>query len=394
MASLEDRKPVLLYRDHLLKFSEVWVRSQGEALDGFRAFYAGSKRVGHVETPADRTFLVNRGGAGGAAAEALWKIAGRAPALHGWARAVSPALVHAHFGIDGILMLPVARALGVPLVTTFHGYEVMTYDAYASRSFYLHRKYLRRRAELAQGGTLFIAVSRFLRGLLLEQGFPPDRTVVHYIGVDVDHFTPEPIAPRAPVVLFVGRLAPEKGCAYLIQAMAKVEALHDRSELVIIGDGPMRTELERLASARLPRVRFLGIQPQVEVKRWLNRAAIFSVPSLRVENGEGEAFGLVFAEAQAMGVPVVAFAHGGVCEAVAHGRTGLLVPERDVAGLAQGIGGLLGDPAMWNAFSRAGRARVASEFDLHAQTRKLEGLYRDLLRDWPARTFGRAASAA
>src|SRR3546814_9972947 len=86
--------------------------------------------------------------------------------------------------MDGSLMLPLSRRLNVPLVVTFHGYDVtMRPDAVPRRDF-LHRTYLRQRSRLQKEGALFIAVSGFIRDRLLEQGFPPERTIVHYIGVD------------------------------------------------------------------------------------------------------------------------------------------------------------------------------------------------------------------
>lgn len=373
--------PVLVYRDHLLRYSEVWVRSQGESLQAFRAHYAGSKRFADVALPEDRVFAVNSGSGRGRVAEGLFKVFGWAPALYAWAGALRPALVHAHYGIDGALVLPLAQRLGVPLVVTFHGYEVMMGDAYAARSFYLHRKYIRARRHLAENGTLFIAVSKYLRGLLLDQGFPPERTVAHYIGVDTGYFTPDPAVGRDPVVLFVGRLSPLKGCDLLIRAMAEVQRTCPDAELVVIGDGPEREALEALARSTLRRARFLGSQPQAQVREWLNRAKVFSVPSLTIETGECEAFGLVFAEAQAMGLPVVSFASGGIPEAVAHGKTGFLVPERDWRGLADGIGDLLEDDVLWTRFSRAARERAAASFDLTRQSRGLEDLYRMALRE-------------
>lgn len=386
--------PVLVYRDHLLRYSEVWVRSQGESLKGFRAYYAGSKRFADVVLPEDRVFAVNSGGRKGRVAEGLFKVFGWAPALYSWADALRPALLHAHYGIDGALTLPLAQHLRVPLVVTFHGYEVMMGDAYAARSFYLHRKYIRARRRLAERGTLFIAVSKYVRSLLLDQGFPPERTVAHYIGVDTGYFTPDSAIAREPVVLFVGRLSSLKGCDLLIQAMAEVQRHHPETELVVIGDGPERANLETLARRVLSRARFLGSQPQDRVREWLNRAKIFSVPSLTIETGECEAFGLVFAEAQAMGVPVVSFASGGIPEAVAHEKTGFLVSERDWRGLAGGIAHLLGDETLWARFSRAARERTVASFDLGRQSRGLEDLYCSALQDVATRRRGPEPLAA
>lgn len=373
--------PVLIYRDHLLKFSEVWVRHQGEALSEFRPYYVGSKRFPDVALPEERVFTLGTGGLRGRVAEWAFKTMGFAPQLDAWARNLNPALIHAHFGLDGALMLPLARRLGLPLVVTFHGYDVMMKDEHASRSFYVHRKYLRERERVMRDGDLFIAVSHCIRDLLLEQGFPESRTVVHYIGVDIRFFSPDPTVRREPIVLFVGRLSPEKGCDYLIQAMAEVQTVCPDVGLVVIGDGAERVALERQAAQTLRNARFLGAQPQYVIRSWLNKAMVFAAPSLRLETGRGEAFGLVFAEAQAMGVPVVSFASYGVREAVADGETGFLLPERDWQGLAQRIIQLLTNSAAWTTLSNAGRQRTARMFDLAVQTRALEDLYREVMRE-------------
>jgi glycosyltransferase involved in cell wall biosynthesis len=373
------RRPVVIYRDHLLRFSEIWVRSQGEALQDFEPFYAGSKRRDDVQMPADRTFLVNQGGIGGRGAEALFKLADWAPALRRWMRARQPALLHAHYGVDGTLVLPIARALRLPLIVTFHGYEATMRDDVAARSFYLHRKYLRRRQELIREGALFIAVSDCVRRHLLKQGFPAARTVTHYIGVDAGAFTPDDSVTRENIVLFVGRFDGLKGGAHVVRAMAEVQRRIPDAQLVMIGDGPERAAVEAQARQALPHCAFLGFQPQDAVKAWLNRAKVLCNPSMTIATGECEAFGLVFLEAQAMGVPVVAYASGGVPEAVADGETGFLARERDVDGLAKGIVALLSDDAMWRRFSEAGRRRVREDFNIAQQTRQLEQLYRDTL---------------
>jgi glycosyltransferase involved in cell wall biosynthesis len=379
------RPPIIIYRDHLLRYSEIWVRSQGEALRDFRAYYAGSKHRSDVEMPRERTFLVSDGGYRGRVAEGLFKVFGRAPRLRRWAGDLSPALVHAHFGVDGALVAPVARALGVPLVVTFHGYEATTRDDFASRSFYLHRKYLRERAALARDGALFVGVSRFVRDALVAQGFPAARTVTQYVGVDADRFVPDPAIARSELVLFVGRFDVLKGGEFAVRAMAEVERAMPGAELVMIGDGPARAELEALAARILPRCRFLGFQPQDVVKSWLNRAKVLCVPSITIETGRCEAFGLVCLEAQAMGVPVVGYASGGIPEAVAHGATGFLARERDWRALAGFMVRLLEDPGLWEKMSRAGQARVRTSFDLKLLTRGLEDLYRTALREFPVR---------
>lgn len=373
------RVPVVIYRDHLLRFSEVWVRSQGEALEQYVPYYAGSKRRDDVPMPEERIYVVSGGDSAGRFAEGLFKVAGWAPRLRRWIQRIGPALIHAHYGVDGALVAPIANALGLPLIVTFHGYEATMSDSFAARSFYLHRKYLKRRQSLAANGALFIAVSNCVRNALISQGFPPQRTLTHYIGVDAAHFTADASVPREDIVLFVGRFDVLKGAAHVVRAMAEVERRVPNARLVMIGDGPERATLESLAAQTLRNCRFLGFQPQDRIKAWLNRAKVLCVPSLTIETGECEAFGLVFLEAQAMGVPVASYASGGIPEAVAHGTTGLLAPEGDCAGLASAIAELLSNEALWQRMSAAGAERVRRDFDLVRQTRILEQLYRATL---------------
>ena len=100
---------------------------------------------------------------------------------------------------------------------------------------------------------------------------------------------------------------------------------------------------------------FLGVQDAVAVRAWMNRATVFCTPSVSVESGAAEGFGMVFAEAQAMGLPVVSFASGGIPEAVADGQTGFLVSERDWQALGNKILLLLRNRELWTRFSKAGQ---------------------------------------
>lgn len=364
---------VLIFRSTLLARSEAFIREQGEALERFEPWYAGC-RYGEAGVPAERSVVVNQGGAGDRLRELAFKLTGVAPGLRRRVRAIAPALVHAHFGPDAALILPLTRALGAPLVTTFHGYDATMDDAFARKSFFLHRRYLARRAALQREGKAFVAVSEFVRDRLLAQGFPPERTVVRCIGVPLDRFRPMPRIAREPIVLFVGRLAPEKGCAHLIEVMARVEQECPHAELVVIGDGPLRASLARQARA-VPRSRFIGSVPQRQVVEWMARAQVLCVPSVTLPSGEAEGFGLVFAEAQAMALPVVSYGVGGIPEAVAHGETGLLAPEGERAMLFAHLVRLLRDADLRARMGAAGRRRAERLFDLRTQTQALERLY-------------------
>ena len=111
------------------------------------------------------------------------------------------------------------------------------------------------------------------------------------------------------------------------------------------------------------------------MRAWMNRAMVFSVPSVSVSSGASEGFGMVFAEAQAMGLPVVSSASGGIVEVVAHGKTGFLVKERDESDIAASILQLFDREALWQVFSEAGRQRMVTQFNLLSQSKALEDIY-------------------
>jgi colanic acid/amylovoran biosynthesis glycosyltransferase len=123
---------------------------------------------------------------------------------------------------------------------------------------------------------------------------------------------------------------------------------------------------------------FAGQQKPEVVRDWLQVAQVFSVPSVTVESGISEGFGLVFAEAQAMGVPVVSFRTGGIPEAVEDGTTGFLGNERDWEFLAHHIKLLLEDSELRKGFSIAAVSRAKEHFDLARQTAALEDFYRQV----------------
>ena len=372
--------PIVVYRDGLLAYSETFVRDQAEGLEHFTPYYAGSRRVEGLDLPEERTMVVNGGGPLGKVAEAIYKLRGSAPGFYRRLGRIGPVLVHAHFGPDGVSAMPLARRLGVPLLTTFHGFDATMTDEYARRSFYRHRAYLKGRPVLQREGRLFLAVSEYIKGRLVEAGFPHEKIVVHHNGVDTGLFRPDPGAEREPIVLFVGRLVEKKGCEYLVRAMARVQEAVPEAELVVIGTGPLRARLEEFAGETLRRYRFLGALPPEEVRVWMGRASVLSVPSVTASTGDAEGFGLVFAEAQATGLPVASFDGGPIPEVVAHGETGFLAPERDWQALAGYVSRLLEDGDLRRRMGERGVERVREKFDLEERTRALEEIYASVLR--------------
>jgi colanic acid/amylovoran biosynthesis glycosyltransferase len=369
-----EKPKVVIFSDHLLYPSETFIRAQGEALSEFEPIYAGSRRVQGLNLPNDRTFTINRGTLGSKLEEVSFKLSGFAPAFYRKLRSLNPALVHAHHGANGFRALPLAKNLDVPLIITFHGSDATATDLRHQKPHFGHRRYLKNKGKVQKRGALFLAVSEFIRKKLLQQGFPEDRVVLHYTGVNTNLFSPVSIE-TAPTILFVGRLVERKGAEFVIKAAADVQRQMPGVNLVLIGDGPLRADLEKQARQSLASYQFLGMQNHEEVRKWMNRASIFCAPSVRVASGEEEAFGMVYAEAQAVGKPVVAFDSGGISEVVEHGTTGFLAAERDWQALAQHLIFLLKNAELRKQFGAAGRSRVLRLFDLEKRTRLLEEIY-------------------
>jgi colanic acid/amylovoran biosynthesis glycosyltransferase len=373
---------VALLRHQLFLPSEVFITEQARALRAFAPLLLGRVLGGRPTPGIDYYVPPARGIA------QVRYVLGRDPGMFLPALARrAPRLVHAHFGVEAVYGMELAERLGVPLVTTFHGF-----DATLKRGDLLRSRkptwiqYLLKRAQLCKRGALFIGVSQFIVDKLAELGVPAARTRLHYIGVDVASFDEarhgaEESDGAGPVVLHVARLVEKKGTADLLEAFARLARRHSGAELVVVGAGPLAGALaahaERLGVAG--RVRWLGAQSHPEVRRWLRRASVFSLPSRTAANGDSEGLGLALLEAAASGVPVVATRHGGIPEAVLDGETGYLVAERDVDALAESLDALLSDAALRQRMGGAARALVRRRFDLAAQTRELERLYEEIL---------------
>jgi L-malate glycosyltransferase len=174
-------------------------------------------------------------------------------------------------------------------------------------------------------------------------------------------------------VICVGRLVPKNGIPDLLDAWARVAVTHPRARLWIAGDGMQRAELERRAGAMSPatRPRFLGLRDDLD--RLLPQCSLLVQPSWF------EGLSNAILEAMAAGLPVVATAVGGSPELVQHGRTGLLVPLRDPAALADAIATVLDDPERGMEMGALGRQRVAEHFSIEQMVRSTEALYERLL---------------
>ncbi|MHB1225420.1 MAG: glycosyltransferase, partial [Gemmatimonadaceae bacterium] len=392
-----------------------YLRTQAEAVPGYTSHYVGTHRAGRgIELPADRTLVLRdhyravdglldrvlrrvpargplrelaMGGVVGRAAENVFIRRGASRYLVKRVRALHPVLLHAHTGVSGAHALPLVRRLGVPFIVTFHGYDATASDQELQRWAKRGRVFLQRRGAMQREAARVIAVSHFIRDMLLEKGWPSERVLVHYMGVDTELFRPDPaarpLAEREPLVFFAGRLIEKKGLEYLIDAMRLVRASVPEAQVVIAGHGERLARLERRAADARVRVRFVGRATADEVRGWMARAQLYCMPSVRAADGDGEGLPTALVEAMACGLPVVATVHAGIPEAVAHGSTGLLADERDPAALARHIIALLTDADLRERMGAAARSRVLERFDHRRQAASLATIYDEVRSEQP-----------
>jgi glycosyltransferase involved in cell wall biosynthesis len=353
-----------IFRSPLFNASEGFVQAQAAGLTRYRPLIVGLENKGNA-LPALRDRLL-------LAEHPLAVRLGRVGALAGRLRPHRPALVHAHFATDGLIALPLADALGVPLVTTLHGYDVNLARGRMLASGRLGwMRYALFQRRLKARGALFLAVSEALRRQALARGYPADRTLTHYLGVDLARFEGAPAAEPG-LVLHVGRLVEKKGTAVLIDAVARLP----EARLVVIGDGPLRGALQRRAGDR---VRFLGALPPDAVAAWMRRAWLLAAPSVTARDGDAEGLPTVIVEAAAASLPAVGTAHAGIPEAIGDGETGFLVPEGDAEALAARLATLLGSVALRARMGAAARRLAEERFDGARQVARLEEIYDGLL---------------
>ena len=375
-------RTVAIYRTQILPLSETFVRDQALALRRWKPVLVGERQVDALPLEGLAARACHQGPATlrQRLAGLAWRRLDRpSPLMVRLVAKVRPALIHAHFGFDGVDAWPVARRLAVPLLVTLHGADITTRMDWfrAGKGGRRWKAYPDRLARLArEDGVHFIAVSENIRQAALEAGLPASKISVRMIGINTSRFAPggKKASTRRRQILFLGRLVEKKGCHHLIEAFREVRAVLPDAELVIAGDGPDRAALEARAGGQA-NIRFVGAVGRPEVIGLMQGSRVFCLPSVTARSGDAEGLPLVVLEAQASGVPVVTSARGGATEGILDGITGYAFPEADVPALVDRLLRVLGDDALADAMSAAGPAFVSEQHDLARQTAELERVY-------------------
>lgn len=288
-------------------------------------------------------------------------------------------VLHAHFG-------PVANAFGfandlfqAPLMVSFHGYDFCTVPRKEGRDVY---------NQLWPNVETVLANSQYTTEQLLGLGCPASKLQLLPVGLDPSAFAfrERTLKPGETMrLLTVARLVEIKGHEFALRALAKIRASWPNVRYDLVGDGPLRSELETLIDelGLTDVVRLHGTRREHEVQELFAHAHVFLLTSVNV-HGDAEGQGLVLQEAQACGLPVIATRHGAFPEGIAPANASWLVPERDVEVLAEKLGEMLASHRSWPAIGRAGREFVERRYDIRELSQRLVQIYRDAIRTFKA----------
>jgi glycosyltransferase involved in cell wall biosynthesis len=301
--------------------------------------------------------------------DAPWRDAAALARLTALLRRLRPAIVNASTPKAGLLGMLAARAAGVPIrIYTLRGLRLATARGVVRRMLGVSERMA------SAAATRVVCVSPSLRDEYVRGGYASAAKCTVLAdgssnGVDSARFARSPeqearaaalraelgIAPDAPVVGYVGRMARDKGVPELLAAFARVRLAHPAARLLLVGKGFAGDDDGRGADG-VPSAGVVTVEHVAEPAPYYAMMSVLAFPSYR------EGFPNVPLEAAAAGIPVAGFASTGVVDAVATGVTGTLVPQGDVAGLAGALGRYLGDPALARAHGDAGRRRAAERF--------------------------------
>ncbi len=266
-----------------------------------------------------------------------------------------PDILHIHWPFPhGLMAWPASKLLGIPIVFSFHGAELLLVHKFGFVAYIL-----RWLLPMVSGVT---ANSSFTQGLIRKLYAGPV-TVIPY-GLTIK---PKPPKQRSPVevprLLFVGRLDERKGLRYLLEALPLVLA-EQPVRLRVVGKGLLEAEIKAQCSSLGLNavVDFLGFVSKEELAEEYADCDIFVLPAIVDSKGDTEGLGIVMIEALAHEKPVVATTVGGIVDVIFSGTTGLLVPEKDPYALAQAILKLLWEPNLAEQMGRKGLQDVQARF--------------------------------
>ncbi|MFD2099716.1 glycosyltransferase family 4 protein [Flagellimonas iocasae] len=283
-------------------------------------------------------------------------------------------VVLANYGMSASHMVPPCRALGIPLLVIFHGHDAT--DKKLLQKY--HEKYQR----LFGYASFIIVVSNEMKMGLIHLGAPPEKVRVVPCGVDTQKFTPNTNPSTTRHFIAVGRFTAKKGPLYTIRAFNQVLKKFPDAKLTMVGKkAGLYDSCQQLVNELniQKSVIFTGVLEQDKISDLMKTSLAFVQHSITAPNGDMEGTPVSIMEACASGLPVVSTLHGGIKDAVIHGKTGFLVEETNENDMAKYMIELCENAELAKEMGLKGRTHIQQDYEQQNQIKKLYDLAKEAI---------------
>ncbi len=284
-------------------------------------------------------------------------------------------VLHAHFGPVAYQALKDAHALGLPLITSFYGYDIGQIPQKPG--------WRDRYAELFDRGSAFLVEGPGMRSKLADLGCPYQKIHIQRIAIDISmyQYKERQLDSDSRIrILWAARMVEKKGLLDAIDAFANIAGEFPLVDLRVIGEGPLlEAAKNRVSALGIGRqVEFRGLISHQDLMEELKRCHILLAPSKTAKDGDTEGGApTILLEAQAMGIPIVSTRHADIPYILEDNASGLLAKEGDVDGISRHLETLISDPKSRTAMGKVGRLNVEARHSVRKEIQSLERLYVD-----------------
>jgi len=379
------KQTIAIFRNVFLPYSETFIYDSIKTYKKFSPVVFTKKRINNILFPLDNVIVPRNLENARQIESFFYSIAINSPSVAREFEKVAPELVHAHFAQSGILAIPYVQKFQIPLIVSLHGNDVgilLARQKFKPKNWF-YALSIRR---LIKCASLFLAASNELKERFVKFGCPAHKIRIHRLGIDLSSFRNLPCTEnnKATTVLMLGRFVEKKGFEYGIRAFAETlkEIDSHKITLSIIGGGRLEHQLKNLVSqlGLSKYVNFLGVLSHQQVKEILmHEADILLAPSTVAQNQDRDSGLMVAKEAAAAKIPVIGTLHGGIPDIIEDGKTGYLVPERNIKMLAERLITLINNKNLRLELGKSARLKMEMEYNIEDQMAELESIYFELI---------------
>jgi colanic acid/amylovoran biosynthesis glycosyltransferase len=279
-------------------------------------------------------------------------------------------IILAEYGVTAAHILPVCKALKIPLVVHFHGYDASNHDVIA--------RYAKEYLKVFEYASSIISVSKVMTEMLQQLGAPAQKIFLNTYGPNESFFTNKPDFQNQNF-LAVGRFVDKKAPYYTILAFNETLKLFPDAKLLYAGEGPLLSMCKNLVHylGIVDSVLFLGKKSHDDIRSLMNSSSAFVQHSITSEDGDMEGTPVAIIEAAAAGLPVISTIHAGIPDVVIHNKTGFLVKEHDVKSMALYMQKILQNSEIAKDMGKRGKEHINHSFSIDRHITNIENILKE-----------------